>query len=428
MSWIPKVSPHFSEPQHLIRLVEIYEKIRKGKAGLRVVVHAPPQHGKTELWMHAILWLMTASPGNQSAYATYSQDRSDRISDKCKTIAQRAKLSCEGPKTFWGIDDNTKVLWTSVGGPMTGEPISSGGVLFIDDPVKDRKEAESPTVQNTQRDWIDDVADSRCHPGASIIVNMTRWTDGDLAGHCIRQGYEYICLPALDDNDRPLWPEVRPYEFRDAKRRRNAYTWASLYQGQPRPRGKSVFGPSTEYAELPKTARRVGFGLDLAYTAKTSSDFSVLIKGVKVGDTLYIVDMWREQVEIKDFKGVMRDATKVGSHILWYIGGQEKAVASLIRPDLKGRKLIVKPASTDKLTRALAASEAWNLGHIQVPEEAPWLEDFISEVSGFTGVKDMHDDIVDALGALWDLLDMPANTYGKEFQRMAAKMPKARFS
>ena len=147
-----------------------------------------------------------------------------------------------------------------------------------------------------------------------------------------------------------------------------------------------------------------------------------------MGDTLYIVDMWREQVEIKDFKGVLKDATKVGSHILWYIGGQEKAVASLIRPDLKGRKLIVKPASTDKLTRALAASEAWNLGHIQVPEEAPWREDFISEVSGFTGVKDMHDDIVDALGALWDLLDMPANTYGKEFQRMAAKMPKARFS
>ena len=427
MSWIPKVSPHLDAPEHLKPIVDVFEKIRQGNAGLRVVIHAPPQHGKTFIIIHALNWLMMASPGNDHAYASYSHTRSLRISNQCRDISRSAGIHATGTQEYWG-DGQSRMLWTSCGGALTGYPITKGGVLIVDDPVKDRREAESPTVQATQRDWIDDIADSRCHPGASIIVCQTRWCEGDLAGHCIRQGYEYICLPALDDNDRPLWPEVRPYALLDAKRRRNAYTWASRYQGQPRPRGKSVFGPSTEYAELPKTARRVGFGLDLAYTAKTSSDFSVLIKGVKVGDTLYIVDMWREQVEIKDFKGVMRDATKVGSHILWYIGGQEKAVASLIRPDLKGRKLIVKPASTDKLTRALAASEAWNLGHIQVPEEAPWLEDFISEVSGFTGVKDMHDDIVDALGALWDLLDMPSNTYSKEFQRAAAKLPKARFS
>ena len=225
-----------------------------------------------------------------------------------------------------------------------------------------------------------------------------------------------------------MWPSKRPFEFLDAKRKRNAYTWASLYQGRPRPRGKSVFGPSTEYTELPQTARRVGFGLDCAYTAKTQADFSVLIKGVKVGEVLYITDMWREQMAIENFKGVLADATKVGSQILWYVGGQEKGIASLIRPSIKGRKLLTKPAKTDKLTRALPAAEAWNLGRIQVPEQAPWLDDFLSEVSGFTGVKDLHDDIVDALGALWDLLEQPANLYSKDFQRKAAMLPKARFS
>ena len=429
MSWIPRVSPHFEEPQHLTAIVAIFEAIRKGKAGLRVVIHAPPQHGKTELFMHFICWLMLASPNNQSAYATYSQDRSDRVSDKCRTIASRAGLATDGPKTFWGIDDRTRVLFTSVGGPFTGEPVSSGGLLFIDDPVKDRKEAESPTVQATQRDWLDDVADARCHPGASIIINMTRWCEGDLAGHAIKNlGFEYICLPALDENDIPLWPSKRPFDFLDAKRQRNAYTWSSLYQGRPRPRGKSVFGAPTEYAELPKTMRRVGFGLDCAYTAKTHADFSVLLKGVKVGDTLYVVGMWREQAPIDEFKTTLADNTKQGSQILWYVGGQEKGIAALLRPGLKGRKLIVRPAAgSDKLQRALPAAEAWSNGLIQVPESAPWLEDFLEEVMGFSGVKDIHDDVVDALAALWDLLDQPHNLYSKDFQKMAAGMPKARF-
>ncbi len=428
MSWIPMVSPHFDEPTHLKKITDIYEKIRKGNAGLRICVHAPPQHGKTELFMHFICWLMKASPNNQSAYATYSQDRSDRVSDKCRVIATRAGLAPNGPKTFWGADERTKVLWTSVGGPFTGEPVSSGGLLFIDDPVKDRKEAESPTVQATQRDWLDDVADARCHPGASIIINMTRWAVNDLAGHAIRElGFDYICLPALDDNDVPLWPSKRPYDFLDAKRQRNAYTWSSLYQGRPRPRNSAVFGPCTEYSELPKTMRRTGFGLDCAYTAKTHADFSVLIKGVKVGDVLYITGMWRKQEPIDEFKTTLAANTKTGSNILWYVGGQEKGIAALLRPGLKGRRLIVKPAAgTDKLQRALPAAEAWTNGLIQVPEAAAWLGDLLEEVLGFTGIKDPHDDVVDALAALWDLLDTPAKMYGKDIQRAQGMVPKAR--
>lgn len=428
MSWIPKVSPHLEAPDHLQPIVDVFEKIRKGGAGLRVVIHAPPQHGKTFTFIHAINWLMKASPGNDHAYASYSHTRSLRISQQCREVSATDGISVVGTQEYWG-DGKSRILWTSCGGALTGYPITSGGVLFVDDPVKDRKDAESPTVQATQRDWLDDVADARCHPGASIVICQTRWCPNDLAGHAIDNlGFEYICLPALDENDKPLWPDKRPFDFLDKKRKRNAYTWASLYQGRPRPRGKSVFGPSTEYVELPKTMRRVGFGLDCAYTAKTQADFSVLIKGVKVGDVLYITDMWREQMAIENFKEVLKSNTKQGSQILWYVGGQEKAVASLLRPGLKGRKLIVKPAVNDKLTRALAASEAWNLGHIQVPEQAPWLDDFLSEVSGFTGVKDLHDDIVDALGALWDLLEQPANLYSKEFQRQAAQLPKARFS
>lgn len=421
------MSPHLDEPQHLGPIVNLFEQIRQGEAGIRAVVHAPPQHAKTVTFMHAVCWLMKASPHQSHAYASYSQDRSDRISDKCKAIATQAGIRPDGSKTYWG-DGSSNVLWTSVGGPFTGEPVTSGGVLFIDDPVKDRREAESPTVQATQQDWIDDVADARCHPGASIIINMTRWCENDLSGYAIRAlGFKYICLPALDKQDRPLWPEKRPFDFLEAKRKRNAYTWASLYQGQPRPRNTAVFGPSTYYTELPKSGLRVGFGLDMAYTAKSRADWSVLIRGVKVGEILYITHMWREQVEIGEFKRTLAANTRNGDSVLWYVGGQEKAIAQLVRPALHGRKLEARPAGADKLVRAQGASEAWSNGQIQLPDpgaiNAPWLDDLLSEVLGFTGVKDAHDDIVDALSALWDLLDTPGVTYGKDMRRAQRMMP-----
>ena len=426
MSWIPKASKHLAEPRHLTAIVQLFEAIRLGKAGLRFVIHAPPQHGKTQTIIHGLLWLMMCNQREEHAYATYSADRSKDVSDLCKTVALNAGIPYDGVKRLWG-DGSSNIRWTSVGGAFTGNPVTGGGLLCIDDPVKDRTEAESPTVQRKQQEWLHDVADARCHPGASIFINMTRWSSNDLAGYAIRElGFEYICLSALDDDDNPLWPDERPFDFLDAKRKANAYTWASIYQGRPVPRGSQVFEGPTTYTELPTSGRRIGFGLDCAYTAKSKADWSVMVKGCKVGDTLYVTDMFRRQTSIEKYKGIIKAATRPGSEIMWYVGGQEGGIADLLRPSLPGRKLIVKKATTDKLQRALGASEAWNLGLIQVPEEAAWLDDFISEVCSFTGVKDLHDDIVDALAALWDLLEAGSASYDKAFQKQAARMPQAR--
>lgn len=428
MSWIPQASPHFEEPRHLTSVVQVFEAIKLGRAGLRVVIHAPPQMCKTETIMHGLNWLLRTVPDQQHAYATYSQDRSDRVSDKCWDIGTRAGLAPSGIKKHWG-HSGSKILWTSVGGPLTGEAITESGLLIIDDPNKDRAEAESPTIQSKQRDWLHDVALTRVHPGGSVILNMARWADGDLAGYAVKElGFEYICLPALNEQDESLWPEHRPFEFLDAIRKSNEYTWSSLYQGRPRPRGTEVFQSSTTYTKLPENGRKTGYGLDCAYTAKTRADWSVLIKGVKVDDTLYITGLWRKQMPIEQFKQVLVDNTRVGSDIRWYVAGQEKAIAGLLRPDLPGRRLMVKPATVDKLQRALPASEAWNLGKIQVPENAPWLEDLLSEVGGFTGVKDYHDDIVDAMAALWDLLAVPAVMYDDAMKALQKSMPQARGS
>ena len=54
----------------------------------------------------------------------------------------------------------------------------------------------------------------------------------------------------------------------------------------------------------------------------------------------------------------------------------------------------------DKFQRAQQSSELWNAGRILLPSDSeahPWVDSFVDEVTNFSGIKDPHDDQVDAL-------------------------------
>ena len=59
--------------------------------------------------------------------------------------------------------------------------------------------------------------------------------------------------------------------------------------------------------------------------------------------------------------------------------------------------------------RAVKYAAAWAAGKILLPESAPWLDAFVSEHLSFTGIKDKHDDIVDAAVAAFDELDQTSS-------------------
>jgi predicted phage terminase large subunit-like protein len=63
----------------------------------------------------------------------------------------------------------------------------------------------------------------------------------------------------------------------------------------------------------------------------------------------------------------------------------------------------------DKFTRSLPVSAAWNDGRVRVPEnirDNPWLHDFLREVEAFTGIKDRHDDQIDAMAHCYNAAQM----------------------
>lgn len=414
LDFVPWASPQYMSPRHLAPLLNRFERAFHGER-MKVVCHAPPRHAKTESVLHVPAWALMQRPEIVFSYSTYADMLSRSKSRKARALVEQVGVELESTNlNEWRTKQGGGMLAGGVGGPLTGHGVN---IAIIDDPVKNRIEAESPAVRMRQRDWYNDVLHTRVEPGGSEFCFMTRWHPDDLAGYLIAEhGFEYICLPAIDAAGNALWPERWPLSELSLKQG-NAYTWASLYQGQPRPRGSALFrGPET-YSALPSTYAEA-FGVDLAYSEKVAADWSVVVRmrrsrmgshATGFRDLYFVTDVVRKQEASPVFKArcaKLRESN-VAAPWRWYAYGAEVGVAAHFREG--GVPIEAIQGVGDKLARALDMSEAWNEGRVLVPSEAPWLEDFLAEVTGFTGVKDAHDDMVDAAVAAFDLLKAGAH-------------------
>lgn len=410
--YIHSLTPRYERPIHLGPLSQRLEQIPNGKP-LRLVVHTPPRHGKTESLLHFIPWLLERRPEWTVGYSSYSADIT-------QSKARVALQLCKDAGIPLVVDNITESRTPQRGGFLArgvGEGLTGQGlnIALVDDPVKDRVAAESKLKRESTKAWFRDVLMTRVEPGGSVIVNMARWHPDDLAGFCIKElGWEYLCLPAIDDESNALWPSRWPVDALQARRQEvGEYTWESLYQGRPRPRGTSVFQDAYLYETLPSRFR-VGIGLDLSYSAKTSSDYSVAVVMAECDKTFYLLEILRRQVRAPDFLDAIRPLKLKypSARWRWYAAGTEQGTGDFFNKEARDDKLRIQMLAPkgDKFTRSIPYSAAWNDKRVLLPENAagsPWLSDFLEEHAAFTGINDEHDDIVDAAVAAFDLLATP---------------------
>jgi len=407
--FVPRVTPTYAAPNHLGDLVQILEKARDTE--MQVVIHAPPRHTKTETILHAIAQMVSIEPHRTNAYITYSADLARSKSRKCRMLAHAAgvRLADDGNRLEeWRTDEGGGLLATGIGGPLTGHGVS--GLLIVDDPFKNRAEAESAATRERNWEWFNDVAYTRREPGCSVIVVATRWHPQDLSGKLISErGWRYVKLPAISEHGTALWPERFSLdELAKIREQVGEYTWASLYQGEPRNRGGSVFGDvhTFDLRTINTTGFRSALGADLAYSTKKYADYSVAMVMAEHAGTYYVLHVERRQCKAPEFDSLVKALKQTyGVHrSRWYTNTVEEGLADMIG---------VKPvlAKEDKFIRAQPVAAAWNAGKILVPQNAPWVDAFVSEVAGFTGIDDDHDDQVDALAAAFDELARGGASY-----------------
>lgn len=397
LDFVPYNSPQYDSPRHLKPFVDAIESTLSSE--VRLVISSPPQHAKTETTLHGLVWTIRRRPGRRNAYVSYEAERAEAMGLRCLRLAQSAGIDADGTRRSWTSTDGSQLMSTGIGGPLTGYPVD--GLLIVDDPVKNRIEAESATYRDRTDDWFRDVAMTRVHPGASVIVIQTRWHPDDLAGRLIARGWPHINLKAIGDDGLPLWPSKRPLRWLEERRKElGEYSWSSLYQGEPRSRGGRVFGDVTLCESIPKTAFRVYVGVDFAYTSKTYSDYSVAVVLADCGDRFYVLEVVRRQVQAPAFAQDLKNISVryPGAKFISHVSGMEQGIIDLVKAQT-GVTVNAIIAKADKFTRAQPVAAAWNDHRVLVPRGAPWADAFISEVASFTGVDDPHDDQVDALAS-----------------------------
>jgi predicted phage terminase large subunit-like protein len=248
---------------HHVALLDLCERIERGEVR-RAMVFMPPGSAKSTYASVAFpAWFMGRKKGRNVGVATYATGLARKVGRRIRSIVRQkvyrdifdTGLSRDqGAVNEWALENGSEFMGEGILAGWTGNRLDG---LVIDDPVKNREEADSPVIQAKVRSEYDDSLKSRLKPGGWVLIIQTRWNERDLPGQLLpedwdgesgpilcRDGlvWEVLCIPAEAGEDDPLgrrpgemlWLEWfgRDPDFWTAARR-IPRTWSALYQQRP---------------------------------------------------------------------------------------------------------------------------------------------------------------------------------------------------
>lgn len=386
----------------------------------------PPRHGKSEQsTIHYPAYRLLRDQSTKVIVGAYNHELACKFSRRIRRLVTRYGF-------HFANDSNRQGEWESLhdgglcaAGVGTGVTGKGADLVIIDDPVKSRAEAESPTYRQRVIDWYQNDLYTRLHPGASVILIQTRWHSLDLAGQLLEESenggekWQVVTLPAIaEENDaigrkpgEALWPERYGVEdFERIKRAVGSYAFSALYQQTPKPRDGGFFRP--EWFKVVEAKTRQGFACRAWDTAATpgSGDFTAGVRIVRDGDRYIVTDAWRGQVSPAERRsrqlGIARlDGYQTVQHL-----AQDPGSAGVDQVENDLRNLAGFPVETNRATgskevRAMPFAAACEAGLVDI-ERGAWNRDFLDELCGFPTGK--HDDQVDAASDAFNYLSRGA--------------------
>jgi predicted phage terminase large subunit-like protein len=423
----------FQDAAHHRLICRELQAVERGETN-RLIITLPPRHGKSLICSENFpAWYLGRNPDHYVIAATYAQDLADDFGRKVRNQMLDAsyqlifpgvglRTDSQSAKRF-SVTSGGDTLTTNregayyavgVGGPLTGR---GAHLLLIDDPVKNREEAESELMRKKTKDWYTSTAYTRLMPNGRIVVIQTRWHEDDLAGWLLREhsheGWKHIDLPAISPTGLALWPEQYDVTALEGiKRAIGPRDWSALYQQAPSPETGDYFKADwikTCDVLPPLRNMRVYGGSDYAVTSN-GGDYTVhCVLGIDPDNRMYLLDLWREQSSSDEWVEAFCDLVLKWKPIGWAEeSGQIKSGVGpfLTKRMIEKRALVYRETFAtrgDKAIRAQSIRGRMALDGLYIQRDAPFRTDLISEMISFpVGV---HDDMVDALGLVGQLMD-----------------------
>lgn len=413
--FVSYTKPDYEFANHHRQIIEALEAVERGEIK-RLIIEAPPRHGKSELVSRRFpAWFIGRNPDKEIICATYGQDFADDFGREVRNIVGSQDFANVFPDVSLRPDSQAANRWhtnhggiyVSVGveGPATGRGFHVG---LIDDPFKDRADADSELKQEKVWRWYTSVFLLRQMKDAAIIVTATRWNELDLTGRILEaakksgEKWHVLKLPAVNEYGQALWQERYSIDhlnlIRDTLSPRE---WLSLFQQEPTAEEGTQFKREwfkRRYSSLP---RELNFYLsgDFAVTPDDGDFTELAVWSVDPIGMLRPVAWWSAQAENVEWAPVLVAMAKQwGAYtFIGESGVIRRASEPLIREAMRQANHYLTlewlPSSLgNKPAMAKPFEALCSNGRVEFPE-AIWAEEVISQLLKFPGGR--HDDKVD---------------------------------
>ena len=389
-----------------------------------LLLSVPPQFGKSTSVTETLpSYYLGKYPDKKVIICGYNEDfairfgrrNKEKIEEFGPTLFPECKLA-EAPRSNVEFETTKKGRCISRG-ILSGLTGNTADLFIIDDPIKNRQEADSETTRNTiWNEYLNSVR-TRIKPGGKLIVIQTRWHEEDLYGMIAKneKNVTIINIPCEcdDENDvlgrkigDSLCPEIGRgnawlKEFKQAYvGKEGSRAWTALYQGKPvamegnliRREWWKYYDETYKDLALPY----VIISVDAAFKDGDDNDFvAIQVWGKKNGE-FYLLDALKQHLNFVDTLAAIRNFKSQYEDVIFILiedKANGTAIINVLSAEMEG-VIPVKPEG-GKVTRANAVSPAIESGHVHLPRFASFVDDFVAECSAFP--NGAHDDQVDAM-------------------------------
>ena len=438
--------PQYRPSDHHFQIAEGLERVARGECK-RLMITMPPRHGKSELASRRFpSWVLGDDPNKNLISASYNSDLASDFGREVRNIVNSQQFSNVFPDVALAKDSAAANRWhtngrggyvaAGIGTAVTGR---GAHIFTIDDPVKDRQEAESETNQKRAYDWYTSTAYTRLEStldeeltdedlfwdvGASlaeglitpfegaIILIQTRWHENDLSGRLLvdmengADQWDLLNLPAISDSGKALWSSKYPLSrLRDIEKAIGGRDFSALYQQDPTPDDGNYYKRDwfKRYhpADLPETLNKYATS-DLAATE--DGDFTEhTVFGLDANDDSYILENWHGQTSTDVWCEQLLRLHKEHEFLAWFPEGGSifKAVEPFLQKMMQERRQYINIEKINPIHNKVISSRSFqgraSQGKIYIPH-GPDGDRMIEQLLKFPQGK--YDDFNDTC-SLW---------------------------
>jgi len=421
LSYCSLTNEYYKIPNHIRKMSDILERVERGELK-RVIITIPPRHGKSMLCSHYFpAWYMGRNPDKYLISATYGQDLADDFGRKVRDQLSDEMFRLIFPESKLRHDSKAAARFeTTKGGTYfgvgAGGPITGRGahLLLIDDPVKNREEADSEAMRTKLWDWYRSVAYTRLMPQGAVVIIMTRWHEEDLIGQVLANenasDWTIFNLKAIGEDNKPLWPESYNLDaLNDIRRTVGEYDWSCLYQQDPIPHEGIIFKPDWMKPGFAEKNEYAAFyaAVDPAISKnETSDETAICIVGLSYTNPATVHELetlhghWTFDEQIKMIQAVHK------KYNIDFFGIEDVAYQKALIQECQRLWIPVTPlkANRDKVARAMSVSHFFSQGKVRVNTQ-----ETRAQMLSFRGAgekNDLADALIHAVGMVRDFSEM----------------------